>query len=178
MQSSRLSLRHRFEADISLISSSSSDLADSQVDKFYIEKKDDMDISSLLSIGVESSVAGAILHQRSGSSLASFLKQSEQYSWTVYMLRFRILQGEGDSDVCVSKRAISMTPVEPHESVRGRRCSGDRRLPRPTILDDNEDGAESDHLDESDNHELVDIPSDGSDDPSGRRLTLRKKVRT
>lgn len=146
-----------------------------------------MDVSSLKAIRVDSSVAGAILHRRTGSSLSAFLKQSEWYSWSVYMMRYKIIQGEGDNNSSVPDRAITMPPVEPHDSVRERRSSGERqRGPTKSSAEDpdgdiemSQEAAEEDAGDGTGDEGQSSESDSGVQPRRGRHgLVLRKKIRT
>lgn len=124
-----------------------------------------------------SSIAGAILHGRSESSLAAVLKQTEQYSWSVYKMRYNLLQGEGDSSASVSDRALTMPPVEPHESVRCRRFSGQRRPPSSSRNEEDDD--DDNHQSESREDILSGAMSeeDASDSDAHQKRLVVKRVR-
>ena len=96
-----------------------------QIDKLFIETDpEDSRVKTLSESMIGSSVSGAVRSVHPGPQLVGFLKQSEQYSWTVYCLRQRMLDGEGELTATVSRRAVGMR-IEPHASVRSRRSSGE-----------------------------------------------------
>ena len=58
-----------------------------QIDKLFIETDpQDSRVKTLSESMIGSSVSGAVRSVHPGQQLVGFLKQSEQYSWTVYCL--------------------------------------------------------------------------------------------
>ena len=133
----------------------------------FIDNKPESGTDTLRDMCIVSSVSGAIEHHHEISGIRVYLKQCEKFGWETYLLRFNVLQGEGDDKLAVEERAYSLK-VQPHESVRSRRTSGDRRVHASIEMDESEGNGSEDESDESsDNSEESVMPA--------RKLVLRKK---